>query len=52
MISKESYDFFTIADFIDYTTLDDPRLSNNPQSPTSSFTGAVGLRFTRNHVFE
>ena len=52
MISKESYDFFTIADSVDDTTLEDPQLPNNPQSLTSSFTGAAGPRFTRNHVFE
>ena len=52
MISKESYDFFTIADSADDTNLEDPRLPNNPQSLTSSFTGAAGPRFTRNHVFE
>ena len=52
MISKESYDFFTIADPVDDTTLEDPRLPNNPQSLTSSFTGAAGPRFTRNHIFE
>ena len=52
MISKESFQFYTIADSIDDTCLEDPRLPNNPQSLTSSFNGAAGPRFTRNHVFE
>ena len=52
MISKESFNFYTIADSIDDTCLEDPRLPNNPQSFTSSFNGATGPRFTRNHVFE
>ena len=52
MISKRSFNFYTIADSNTNTTLEDPRLSNNHCSLTSTSSSAAGPQFTCNHMFE
>ena len=53
MISKESYDFFHVANEHNNNAHDDPRVHNNAQSLTSSINGSsAASKYTRVHVFE